>query len=105
MLEAAPDDWESPDADFKAHVGEVVRVRLGRHLLATPGPARIQPADARALYAKVTGEILGKERQVGTFWYVSSMFKPFDASFSIGRTCPIEWPEVVGESLCCLRVF
>lgn len=64
-LEAAPDDWEAPDADFEAHVGEVVRVRLGRHLLAPPGPARIWLPDAHALYAKVTGEILGKERQVG----------------------------------------
>lgn len=63
-LEAAPEDWETPDADFEAHVGEVVRVRLGRHLLAPPGPACITPPDAHALYAKVTGEILGKERQV-----------------------------------------
>ena len=45
-------------------MGEVVRVRLGRHLLAPPGPACITAPDAHALYAKVTGEILGKERQV-----------------------------------------
>jgi hypothetical protein len=70
-LEAAPEDWEAPDAGFEAHVGEVVRVRLGRHLLAAPGPAGITPDDAHALYAKVTSEILGKERQVrrATQWY------------------------------------
>ena len=39
-------------------------MRLGRHLLAAPGPARIVLPDARSLYAKVTGEILDKECKV-----------------------------------------
>ncbi len=69
-LEAADDDWETPHGEFEAFVGEVVRVRLGRHLLAPPGPTHVRPPDAHALFAKVTGEILEKERQVGVFYRV-----------------------------------
>ena len=46
-------------------MSETVRVRLGRHLVAPHGPSRIRLPDARALYAKVTSEVLDRERQVG----------------------------------------
>lgn len=87
-LEAADDDWETPHGDFEAFVGEVVRVRLGRHLLAPPGFAHVGPPDAHALFAKVTGEILEKERQVGVSCRVPGHLWGFAGLQTVGSQSP-----------------
>lgn len=67
--------WDAPDAGFEAFVAELVKRRLGKYC-QPDHPTRISQSDANALYTKIKGQVVAKERDAYAQRQATGAVKP-----------------------------
>lgn len=67
--------WDEPDDGFEAFVADLVKRRLGKYC-QPEHPTRISQSDANALYAKIKGQVVAKERDAYAQRQANGAVKP-----------------------------